>query len=66
MKAYKCDICGEYCESVYANTNDLFDIFPNTANKLGIGKNKIEIRDICFACHKTIQIHINNMYLENH
>lgn len=65
MKAYKCDICGRYCDDTYKLDSDLFDIYPSDKEEYGIkGKYKIELRDICECCFGKIKGYIHGMYLK--
>lgn len=66
MNAFKCDICGKYCDEVYRNNDDTFDIFPNNSNNLGLGNKHIELRDMCHCCYEDIQRYIHNKYLKNY
>lgn len=66
MKAYKCDVCGKYCDDVFSNSNDIFDIFHNNARELGLREEHINIREMCKDCFEDIQKYIFNKYLENH
>lgn len=65
MKAYKCDICGYYCNNVYKIDSDTFDIFPSDKKLYGIkGDGKTEIRDMCECCYKDIRSYIHSKCLK--
>ena len=65
MRAYKCDICGHYCDDVYHIDSDTFDIYPN--DKLEYGYNsriKTELRDMCRCCFIDIKNFIHDKYFQ--
>ena len=65
MKAYKCDVCGHYCNDVYKIDSDAFDIFPNDKVEYGIKeRNRTEVRDMCECCYKDIKSYIHGKYLK--
>ena len=66
MKAYRCDICGKYCDDVYENAENTLCIFPSAAMAYGIGEKKIEIHDMCEECFVGLQKFIITSYIENH
>lgn len=50
MKAYKCDVCGKYCDDTYEVTG--FDVYE------GFTKRK-EVREICEDCYIDIKEYIH-------
>ena len=66
MRAYKCDICGCYCDDVYKIDDDIFDVYATDKAKYGIkSRNKTEIKDICKCCYIDIKGYIHSKYLQN-
>lgn len=66
MRAYKCDICGCYCDDVYTIDDDIFDVYATDKAKYGIkSRNKTEIKDICKCCYIDIKGYIHSKYLQN-
>lgn len=63
MEAYKCDICGKYCDSVYENNSKMFDIYRYEARKYGLEDKDVRFQHICEYCYKDIKRYIHNMYL---
>lgn len=66
MKAYKCDVCGKFCDAVFNISDDTFDIFPYDAMELGIEEKHITIRDMCTNCYCDIKSFIHSKYMDNH
>lgn len=65
MIAYKCDVCGCYCDDVYRMETDTFDVFPGDKMNYGIKDDRrTEIRDMCKCCYETIKGCIHGMYLK--
>ena len=59
MKAYKCDICGEYCDyshNIYGN------IMVRTKKK-NFKKMK-NIKELCDSCFEDLQRYIQDKYFE--
>ena len=51
MRAYKCDVCGKYCEDCFEIKDDTFDVFPSDFVDRGqYDKKKVEVRDLCSEC----------------
>lgn len=66
MRAYKCDICGCYCDDVYTIDNGVFDVYLTDKARYGIkAGNKTEIKDICKCCYIDIKGYIHSKYLQN-
>lgn len=64
MNAYKCDICGCYCDEVYRNNDDTFDVYPGDKITYGLrSRNKTELRDMCNKCYDDIKAYIHGKYL---
>ena len=59
MKAYKCDICGEYCD--YSN-NNYGNIMVGTKKK-NVKKMK-NINELCDSCFEDLQGYIQDKYFE--
>lgn len=63
MKAYKCDVCGYYCNDVYKINSDVFDIFPSDKARYGVNEDSgTEIRDMCECCYRDIRDFIHNKH----
>lgn len=61
MRAYKCDVCGKYCEDCYEIKDDTFDIFLSDFVDRGqYDKKKVEVRDLCSECYVDIKNYIHN------
>lgn len=61
MRAYKCDVCGKYCEDCYEIKDDTFDVFPSDFIDRGYhDKKKVEVRDLCSECYVDIKNYIHN------
>lgn len=66
MEAYKCDICGKYCNTTYNLKNDLFDLHPYDFIKRGYRKYRmVLINDLCPECFKNIKEYVHDMYFKN-
>ena len=63
-KAYKCDICGKFCDDCY-NING-FDVYPSDFEERGYLdiNTKIEIRDLCKSCYNDIEKYIHDKIFE--
>ena len=59
MKAYKCDICGEYCDYSY---NIYGNIMVRTKKK-NFKKMKY-INELCDSCFEDLQRYIQDKYFE--
>ena len=51
MKAYKCDICGKYCDYSY-------NLYGNIIVRVGKFKKEKCINEICDSCFKDLQTYI--------
>lgn len=61
MRAYKCDVCGKYCEDCYEIKDDTFDVFLADFIDRGYhDKKKVEVRDLCSECYVDIKNYIHN------
>lgn len=61
MEAYKCDVCGKYCEDRYIIYGTTFDIFPSDFTDRGYrNKKKIEVHDLCPKCYIDIRNYIHD------
>lgn len=61
MQAYKCDICGKYCDYSY-NTYGIFKVRvkKNSCKKLK------DINNLCDSCFNDLQEYIQNKYFEKY
>lgn len=67
MKAYKCDICGEYVNDCYSKDSPAFDIYPAEARRMGIKTDKrIPLNDMCDECYSDIEGYIHRRYARFH
>ena len=63
-KAYKCDVCGKFCNDCYEIRG--FDIYPDDFVERGysdIGK-RIQINELCESCHNDIRKYIHDKIFE--
>lgn len=61
MRAYKCDVCGKYCEDCFEIKDDTFDVFPSDFVDRGqYDKKKVEVRDLRSECYVDIKNYIHN------
>lgn len=58
MKAYKCDICGEYCDY----SHHIYNIMVRTKKK-NFKKMKY-INELCDSCFEDLQRYVQDKYFE--
>ena len=66
MEAYKCDICGKYCDYVHS-LYGTFNIYPNDYVKRGYKKIKklMPINHLCSECYHDLERYIKDKYFEH-
>lgn len=58
MVAYKCDICGKYCDDVYEISG--FDIYQDDWMKHGFDNDeRREVRQTCKDCYVSVKEYIH-------
>lgn len=62
--AYKCDICGKYCDDCYELEADLFDILEDDFHEYGYNKTYYGVRHMCSDCYDNIKRYIHHKILK--
>lgn len=56
MKAYKCDICGKYCD----HSHKIYSNIMVQTKKKSLNKKKKSINELCDSCFEDLQRYIQD------
>ncbi len=64
-KAYKCDVCGKFCNDCYS-VGDAFSIYPHDYAGRGYPdvQHKTQIKDMCEECYEDIRKYIHDRFFK--
>ncbi len=66
MKAYRCDLCGRYCQDVFSTMSGCLDISKEDAKEMTGEAEPIQVRELCMRCASQLGEFIKDLYKAGH